>query len=163
MFKRLRTVLSGFFSSQKEENRKEFPETIQEDATHCGPVCLQMICEYFGKKIDLSWLLEFCETGRSGTTLLALSDTAEMLGFEAFGVQIPIKTIYEIPLPAILHFRNCTFVVLYKIEGNTFWIVDPEIGKLKMPIRAFAGNWLKEKEEEGIALILQPTTTFFKK
>jgi len=97
--------------------------------------------------------------------LLGLSNAAESIGFRSIGVKISLKTILEAPLPAILHWNNNHFVVLYKIENNNYHISDPRQGLLKYSKKDFLINWIgnnaNDESEEGVALLLEPTPKFF--
>ena len=97
--------------------------------------------------------------------MLGLSNAAESIGFRSIGVKISLKTILEAPLPAILHWNNNHFVVLYKIENNNYHISDPRQGLLKYSKKDFLINWIgnnaNDESEEGVALLLEPTPKFF--
>lgn len=43
----------------------------------CGPACLSMISEYYGKRYSLEHLRENCFIGRDGVSLLGISKAAE--------------------------------------------------------------------------------------
>lgn len=43
----------------------------------CGPACLSMISEYYGKRYSLEYLRKNCFIGRDGVSLLGISKAAE--------------------------------------------------------------------------------------
>ena len=56
-----------------------FPFIHQPDAMDCGPACLSMISQYYGKRHTLEHLRENCFIGRDGVSLLGISRAAESL------------------------------------------------------------------------------------
>ena len=50
-----------------------FPFTKQPDAMDCGPACLSMVSEHYGKRHTLEHLRENCFIGRDGVSLLGTS------------------------------------------------------------------------------------------
>ena len=58
---------------------REFPLIHQPDSMDCGPACLSMISEYYGKRHTLEHLRENCFVGRDGVSLPGISCAAEGL------------------------------------------------------------------------------------
>jgi ATP-binding cassette subfamily B protein len=144
---------------------KNFPIYIQADLKDCGPTCLKIIAKYFGKIIPIQNLRELCETTREGSNLMMLSNAAEAIGFRTLGVKISIIQLAEAPLPCIIHWNKEHFVVLYKVKNKRYFISDPIIGLIDYKedefIKYWIGNNATNKTEEGIALLLEPTSKFF--
>ena len=165
---------------------KKFPNYIQADAKDCGPTCLKIIAKHYGKTLNIQDLRDFSETTREGSNLLFLSDAAEKIGFRTLGVKLNIKTLEEAPLPCILHWNKEHYVVLYDIEngsrkfgaGNwfskknsdsrfpaTYKISDPGFGLIEYSetdfIKFWIGNNADDSTQEGIALLMEATPTFF--
>lgn len=142
-----------------------FPSFKQVDFKDCGPVCLKIIAKYFGKSISLEKTRSLTETNRLGSTLMNLSNAAENIGFRTLGVKISVKGLLETPLPSILHWNKNHFVVLYKIEKNKFYLSDPAHGLLKYNESEFLKGWIgnnaSDTTEEGIALLIEPTSKFY--
>jgi len=134
----------------------------QPDQMDCGATCLRMVAKYYGRSISLEKLRNLSETTREGASLSNIADSAEKIGFRTLGVKINfIKLESEVPLPAILHWHQNHFVVVYKIKKNTVWIADPGHSLIKLSKQDFLKNWIGENAtettEEGIALLLEPT------
>lgn len=133
----------------------------------CGPTCLQMITEYYGKKIALEDIRKMCEINKTGVNLLGINNTAEQLGFETMNVKISLNDLVaENNLPAILHWNQNHFVVLYKIKGKKYYISDPATGKIVLNEEDFKKHWCINSSygiNEGIALLLEPSETFKEK
>lgn len=147
---------------------KKFPFYKQPDAKDCGPTCLRMIAKYYKKSIPLQHLRTLSETTREGSGLLGLSNAAENLGFRTLGVKIDFDTLVaEAPLPCIVHWNKNHYVVVYKIDkAGKVYISDPSYGLITYPKEEFIKYWIGEnandKTEEGIALILETSPSFYK-
>ena len=82
----------------------------------CGPTCLRIIAKHYGKSFSLQRLRETAGINREGVSLLGLSDAAEKIGFRSSSCRINTDQLTELELPAILHWNQNHFVVLYKIN-----------------------------------------------
>lgn len=121
--------------------------------------------KYFGGNISIQALRQLCETNRSGSSLLNISNAAEKIGIRTLAVKIALNDIIEASLPCILHWNKNHYVVLYKIKNNELYISDPAHGLLKYSQEEFLKSWIgnnaDETTEEGIALLLETTPKFF--
>jgi len=144
---------------------KNFPTYKQIDSKDCGPACIKIIVKYFGGNISIQALRQLCETNRSGSSLLNISNAAEKIGIRTLAVKIALNDIIEASLPCILHWNKNHYVVLYKIKNNELYISDPAHGLLKYSQEEFLKSWIgnnaDETTEEGIALLLETTPKFF--
>ncbi|WP_433813005.1 peptidase domain-containing ABC transporter [Flavobacterium johnsoniae] len=147
------------------KNFKKFPNFKQEESKDCGPTCIKMIAKYYGKTVNIQELRDYSETNRGGSNLLSLSDAVEKIGFRSIGIKLNLKRLDEMPLPCILFWDNCHYVVLYNIKNNFYYISDPAMGLVKYSKEDFIKNWLgknaNENTAEGIALFLEPTPKFY--
>jgi ATP-binding cassette subfamily B protein len=147
---------------------KKFPFYKQPDAKDCGPTCLRIIAKYYKKSIPLQHLRTLSETTREGSGLLGLSNAAENLGFRTLGVKIDFDTLVaDAPLPCIVHWNKNHYVVVYKIDkAEKVYISDPSYDLITYPKEEFIKHWIGEnaddKTEEGIALILETSPSFYK-
>ena len=96
----------------------KFPHYMQPDAMDCGPTCLRIVAKHFGRHYNLETLRNLTWKTREGVSLLTISDAAEKIGFRTQGVRVTIDNLHEIPLPAIIHWNQNHFVVLYKIKNK---------------------------------------------
>ncbi len=162
----------------------KFPHYQQPDAMDCGPTCLRIVAKHFGRHYNLETLRELTWKSREGVSLLTISDAAEKIGFRTQGARISLEMLMEVPLPAILHWNQDHFVVLYKIkkskktkffnslsprgragDGASFYISDPAHGLVTYNKEEFLKSWAstqQEGEPAGIALFLEPTADFYK-
>lgn len=138
----------------------------QMDAMDCGPTCLKMVARYYGKTISLNTLRYETEYSKDGVSLLGMSEAAEKIGFRCKGVKISFdELIEEVPLPAILHWRQYHFVVLAKsVRKKNFVIADPAAGMITIQKEDFLKSWIStslDNKDAGIALLLEPTPAFY--
>lgn len=132
----------------------------------CGVASLAMVCRHYGAKVSLSYLDSICSPTNEGVSLKGIIDASGLCGLEAVGVKITLQRLSEIPLPAILHWNQNHFVVLYRISrnGNRFYIADPGKGKMTLTREEFMRHWSatasEDSEGKGIALVLQPGEGF---
>ena len=131
----------------------------------CGPTCLRMVAKHYGKNISLQTLREKAQIGKEGVNLLGISQAAEAIGFRTQSVKLTYKILTEdAKLPAILHWNQNHFVVLYKTKKKKLLIADPARGLITLSVSEFKTAWLSNKEngeEEGIALLLEPSPAFY--
>lgn len=148
----------------------EFVHCFQHDSTDCGPTCLRIIAEYYGRVLPIEHLRKACFKGRQGVTLLQISSAAEQIGLHSVGVIITWRQFREeANLPCIVHWNQNHFVVVYKIQIiNGKWYIyvsDPAAGLLKYTEEAFLKSWLEAKDsneiDKGVALLLEPTPAFY--
>ena len=68
-----------------------------------------------------------------------MADAAKSLGLETSTVKIGVGSLLKSPLPAILHWNQNHFVVLWKIskDGARFYLADPQKGKYAIRVPSF--------------------------
>ncbi len=93
--------------------------------------------------------------------MLSLSRAAQRLGFDTMCVSIPLEKLFQCDLPAVLHWNQNHYVVLYKTdrEKGLFYVCDPGKGLIRFDKAEFTKHWLGESEK-GIAMMLEPTAEF---
>lgn len=132
----------------------------QLDAMDCGPTCLRMVAQHYGRSFNLRTLSKLSGINREGVSLLGLSDTAEKIGFRCLGVKLTTEQLKEAELPCILHWRQYHFVVVYKIKNKKYYIADPASGLITLDEAAFNSSWINNNDT-GVALLLSPTPRFY--
>jgi len=138
------------------------PFHLQPDSMDCGPTCVRIISSFYKKHFSIDFLRRICKTGINGTSLLALSEGSEKIGFKTLGVKInPSELNSSFPTPCIAHFDQNHFVVVYKIKNDKIIIADPAHGILKLSRREFIQRWLNEGIPEGVILLFEPTAHFY--
>ena len=150
------------------KNRK-FIFVRQPDAMDCGPACLSMIAEHYGKQYTLEYLRDNSFIGRDGVSLLGISKAAENIGFKTVGGRLTFEKLAEKALlPCIVHWNQEHFVVVYKIKkkrcGYEIHVADPGKGLLIYTKEEFCSHWISTQtkgEEKGVVLLLEPTNLFY--
>lgn len=149
----------------------KFPFTKQLDAMDCGPACLKMVAQFYGKNYSIQKLRKECYITREGVSLLGISDAAEKIGFHTVGVRIDIKKLVEeIPLPCIVHWNQRHFVVIYKIKKKRndiiFYVSDPAYGLVTYTKKELEKSWISTvdgNQELGVCLLIEPRPEFYEK
>ena len=150
---------------------RQFPFFKQLDSMDCGPTCLRMIAQYYGKSYSLHTLRERAFISKEGVSMYGISEAAESIGFRTMGVRISLdKLRTEMPLPCILHWRQRHFVVCYKVKKHKneylYYIADPATQLIKYNELEIRKCWLStmyKGQEVGMALVLTPSPSFYKK
>ena len=134
-----------------------FPFYRQYDEMDCGPTCLRIISKYYGRSFSPDRIRSLCHTGRSGTSLLAISEAAEKMGFNTLGARISMDDLREsAPFPCVAFWNQQHFIVIYKFTGKRVYVSDPAHGLITYSHAEFRKGWGVD-EGKGIILTLEPT------
>lgn len=140
--------------------KKKFPFLKQTDPVECGPACLRIISKHFGNEIHPAQLNKIIKARHYGVRLTELADAAEKLGFKTLNCKLKLDALSnQVPLPAIVHWNNHHFIVVYKVQGDTVYVSDPALGLQAYNKRDFLKGWT-QGTEEGFVLLLEPTPRF---
>ena len=134
-------------------------QVLQHDESDCGPACVSIILQYYGKTIPLRKIRAVAGTDKIGTSGFGISKACETFGLDCEGFMAPQKEkISEIIFPAIFHIKTEIehYVVVYKIKKNKVYISDPAIGLVKEDLKSFLEKW------SGVFFIVSPTSSFEK-
>ncbi len=144
---------------------RRFPFFKQLDAMDCGPSCLRMITSYHGKNFSLQTLREKCFLTREGVSFLGISDAAESIGMRSVGARVSFAQLEgEVPLPAIVHWKEEHFVVVYAFGKGKVRVADPAFGLINYLTSDFLKGWCGSTDQlkaKGLALIVEPTPDFY--
>lgn len=145
---------------------KRFPFYKQLDSRDCGPTCLRMIAQWYGKTYSLSYLREMSYITKEGVSLLGICDAAEAIGLRTKGYQLNWDNLQSLPLPIIVHWNQNHFVIVFKIKcfkgKYQVFVADPANEILVYSKKDFLKYWLSTEEtNEGLALVLEPTSSFY--
>lgn len=142
-----------------------FPFVAQHDSMQCGLACLAMICRHYGHYQSLSGLAHLCHATKEGVSMQAISEAAENLGFMVRAGKIASSDLRRSPLPAILHWNQNHFVVLYKVtRSGKYHVADPGKGLIKYTTEEFLSHWATSQPDgtqAGIAMFLKPDSAFY--
>jgi len=141
----------------------KFHIVYQHDSRQCGVACLAMICKYYGKTYSLDYLSQRCPESSEGISMLALQRLAEEIGMHTICARADVPSLVK-PLPAIIHWNQNHFVVLYKVDKDKrFYIADPGIGKMVYGIDEFRTHWISTSTNDksyGIVMFIRPSSEF---
>jgi ATP-binding cassette subfamily B protein len=145
--------------------RRSFPAYRQHDAMDCGPTCLRMVAKFYGRRYSLQFLRDRSYIDRQGVSLLGIAYAAESIGFRTRAAKVSADHFLEhAPFPAIVHWRQNHFVVVYGVRGGRVDICDPESGVVSVGLDDFRRHFVSMSlrgREAGFVLLLQPTPDFF--
>jgi len=114
---------------------------LQIDEMDCGAACLGMICRHFGRKVSLARIRQLCHTAIDGTSLKAISRASAELGLASRALKISLRNLPLMPLPAIVHWEDNHWIVLYDVNEQFVRVADPARGLRKLPRREFETKW----------------------
>lgn len=131
-----------------------FPWVQQSNEMDCGPACLTMISQYFGKNVSSHFWRSKLSTDRTGTSLFDLATTTERFGFISHCLEVTdLKEVDQFLLPFIA-LRKYHYSVVYKIKKDSVVIGDPGVGIREMSFAEFYDGF------ENMGLFLKPNTDF---
>ncbi len=145
---------ASVFGRLRLRRSRKIPFIAQLTPTDCGAASLAMALAYFGKETQIHNVRAQLGGGRNGVTAKQLLTAARNYGFRARGVQIEPNSLQYLTAGAILHWELNHFVVFERSDKKHLWIVDPGIGRRKIPLED-AGKSLS-----GVAIVLEPSETF---
>lgn len=130
-----------------------FRQTLNYD---CAPSCLKMIYAYYGEDYPEAELMRRLKTDTNGTTLKAMHDLSNQLGFTTMMISVNIDFLTEgIKLPCIVDWNGNHVVVVYKVDATHIYVADPADTFHVYDKQTFMRNWLEsDGEDRGIALVV---------
>ncbi|MBW4672377.1 MAG: peptidase domain-containing ABC transporter [Cyanomargarita calcarea GSE-NOS-MK-12-04C] len=137
----------------------KYQNILQQNEEDCGAACLASIAKHYGRTFTINHIREAVGTGQLGTTMLGLIRGSETLGFNARGVKADpeiLDEINEIPLPAVIYWKGCHYVVFYGQQGRKYIIADPSVGIRYLSKKELLENWTK-----GVMLLVEPDPARF--
>lgn len=145
-----------------------FKFTHQFDQMDCGPACIRMIAANYGKDYPLSYLRNLSHLSRDGVSVLGIRNALNKIGLVSATYEMTLQQLQEMcPFPAILHWEQNHFVVLYGVKfrrlKNTreYYVANPAFGKTKLSEEDFSRSWLNG--DKGVVIAIEPTANFYEK
>lgn len=101
----------------------KFPFYKQFDRMDCGPTCLRMIAQYYGKIYSLDFLRDKTSIGRNGVSISGIAEAAEMIGLQSLSVAATFDMLaHDMPLPCIAYWKQRHFVIVREVKPKqSFW------------------------------------------
>ncbi|GAA1935447.1 peptidase domain-containing ABC transporter [Kitasatospora viridis] len=129
---------------------RRVPVRTQSQLSDCGPTSLQMVLAHHGIQAGIDELRRQTNAGRDGVSAQVLLATARRYGLTARGVRTGLDGLRRLPAATILFWNFSHFVVLERATESFLYIVDPALGRRRVP-REAAG-----KAFTGVALEFRP-------
>lgn len=129
----------------------------------CGAACVASIVKYAGGNISPLDVGYECLPTHEGVSLQSISRCLRSYGFKTCGGAVFPESLEKLEFPAILHWEQNHFVVLFKVRkkrnGRKYYIGDPACGLLKMNEEQFTEKWCSmqrdgEDRKRGIILLV---------
>ncbi|HAT1596716.1 TPA: ATP-binding cassette domain-containing protein [Legionella pneumophila] len=134
--------------------KKKLPVIRQDQFSECGHVCVAMISNYYGHKIDLPYLRALNEPSINGSTILDLMYLLEKLKFHTRPIRAELNELKRVQCPAILHWNMNHFVVLQSVGSTHVVIHDPALGRRDVSLSELSISFT------GIVLEVEQTDDF---
>lgn len=160
----------------------KFPFYKQMDAMDCGPTCLRMIAQFYGKIYSQDFLRDKTSLNRNGVSIAGIAEAAELIGLQSLSIAATFDMLaQDIPLPCIAYWKQRHFVIVREIKPKqSFWskirrkkstdweihLADPAYGLIVYSKDEFMSGWIGKKKynaeiDGGIILVLEPTPEFY--
>ncbi|MBN1594693.1 peptidase domain-containing ABC transporter [candidate division FCPU426 bacterium] len=127
---------------------------LQMNATECGPACLAMILNYYGRVTRLGEAQERCGAGRDGIHANTLAEAARSFGLRVRAYTLEPDDLAHLNLPAVIHWKFNHFMVLERMTPGKAYLADPAKGRLTLSAREFAEGFT------GVAMTFEPGDLF---
>ena len=134
--------------------RKRLSMHLQSEGSECGLACLAMIVNYWGLNSNLMELRKKYSFSLRGDSLKNIIHIANELKFSCRPLRLELEQLKNLKCPCILHWDLNHFVVLKKVRGNSIFIHDPAVGKVKLKMDEVSPHFT------GVAIEFTPTTDF---
>lgn len=134
--------------------RRRIPYVQQLEISDCGAACLAMSLAYHGRDVSPEELRQATKTSRSGVDAVSIIEAARAHGMEARGVKVELEALRYLERGSILHWDFNHFVVLDRLTRRGVEILDPAIGRIRVPLETFSRSFT------GVAITLSPGDSF---
>lgn len=146
----------------------------QLDEMDCGPACIAMIASHLGKDYSIQYIREQSHLTREGVSIQGIKEACSSIGIETESYLLSYEELITLDddcFPCILHWEQNHFVVLHKRiihskllfqKEDKLGIADPAHGYVKLSEEKFKQSWLTQNNNNGVAIFLKATPTFFK-
>jgi ATP-binding cassette, subfamily B, bacterial len=133
---------------------RRIPYIQQMEISDCGAACLAMALAYHGRSVSPEEIRRATRTSRGGVDARSLVEAAQSYGLEARGVSVELEGLKYLDRGSILHWEFNHFVVLDRVGRNGIEVLDPAVGRLRIPFERFSESFT------GVAILVSPTESF---
>lgn len=134
-------------------NRRSIPYVQGLASLECGPACLSMLLQSMGKQVGVVELRSLIDPS-SGSSAQGLIDAAAVYGLRGRGVSLQMDQLEYLEPGSILFWEFNHFVVFERLGKKHVDIVDPALGKRRIPLEKFSTAFT------GVALLFEATHEF---
>lgn len=113
-----------------------------------------MVASHHGLHMDLPYLRRKFSPSLRGTSLRAMIDLADRIGLVPRAVKLPLESLGNLQLPAVLHWDLNHYVVLESVRPDKALIHDPGGTSRWLPLNKISNHF------SGVALELRPGNDF---
>ncbi len=132
------------------------PTVFQMEATECGAASLTMVMGYYGRFMPLEQMRIETGVSRDGCNAMNIMLAAQKFGMETHGYRKDLDGLFEMPVPAIIHWNFNHFVVWEGRKGKYCYINDPAVGRRKLTVQDI------DESYTGIVMTFKPADGFEK-
>ena len=135
---------------------RRIPIIRQTTNADCGAACLTMLLAWHGKQVPLDEVRQVAGVDRDGSDAYNLLRAGRYYGLSGRGIKIEeVADLAALPKGTILHWRFHHFVVLEELKGNFVDVIDPAVGKRRIPTAEFSRSFT------GVGLTFETTEEFY--
>ncbi len=120
--------------------RNRIRSLLAPQPTENGSVCLAMLADFYGVRVNLLEAAQLCGVTSDGCTMEQIAQGAEALGFEAEMREADPGSLKKEKRPCIVSFDG-TYAVLSGFAGNRAVLYTPERGRVTPSLSELAGSW----------------------
>lgn len=132
--------------------------TLQLAQSECGLCCVRTILEAYKYETSITELRQIKEPGRDGLGLQKLKDLLGHFGMDAKTYRIKDARAFTLlDFPVIAFWKGYHFVCIESYTENDVIIMDPSIGRVKIPQEEFLENF------DEYVLLAKPGADFKKR
>jgi ATP-binding cassette subfamily B protein len=142
--------------------RPKFKFFHQLESVDCGPACLAMVASFHKLNYSLKEIKAFSGVTRMGISVQDVITGSRAMGFDSRALKLNRSELEQIPLPAILFWKQDHFVVLSEIrkknEKTRYLLADPAYGRIVLEEEIMVKEWMGANDK-GVAIVMELNQT----